>query len=143
MSLTYVVLFGHPMPRLTKLQKDVVSLTSGSDSLFLGSSDGSVRILSRALKVVRTFYAADAPDASITHLRQMPNTPFLVTISENLSTDPSLKVWALDKIEKKTGLPRCLCTIGVQNGRRQFPVWAKTSFCQSFAESCRCRPLWS
>ncbi|KIW97935.1 uncharacterized protein Z519_01519 [Cladophialophora bantiana CBS 173.52] len=103
---------------------EVVSLTTGADSLFLGSSDGSVRILSRALKVVRTFQASDVPDGSITHLRQVPNTPFLVTISENLSSEPSLKVWALDKIEKKTGAPRCLCTIGVQNGRRQFPVSA-------------------
>ncbi|KAL2444139.1 Vacuolar protein sorting-associated protein 11-like protein [Exophiala dermatitidis] len=103
---------------------DVVSLATGFGSLFLGSSDGSVRILSRALKVVRSFRAADAADASVTHLRQIPDTPFLVTISENLSSDPLLKVWALDKTEKKTGAPRCLCTVAVQNGRRQFPVSA-------------------
>ncbi|KIW82030.1 hypothetical protein Z517_05057 [Fonsecaea pedrosoi CBS 271.37] len=103
---------------------DVVSLTTGADSLYLGTSAGSVRILSRALKIVRTFQASDAPDASVTHLRHVPNTPFLVTISENLSSEPSLKVWALDKIEKKTGAPRCLCTISVQNGRRQFPASA-------------------
>ncbi|KIX00050.1 uncharacterized protein Z518_10977 [Rhinocladiella mackenziei CBS 650.93] len=106
------------------IDNDVVSLTTGSDSLFLGSSDGSVRILSRALKVVRRFQASDASDASVTHLKQIPNTSFLVTVSENLSTDPTLKVWALDKLEKKTGVPRCLCAIGVQNGRRQFPVSA-------------------
>jgi len=104
--------------------KDIVSIATGSDSLFLGSSDGSVRVLSRALKVVRTFHATDSSDASITHIRQIPNTPFLVTLSENLSADPSLKVWALDKTEKKTGGPRCLCTIAAQNGRRQFPVSA-------------------
>ncbi len=106
------------------LQKDIVSIATGSDSLFLGSSDGSVRVLSRALKVVRTFHATDSSDASITHIRQIPNTQFLVTLSENLSADPSLKVWALDKTEKKTGGPRCLCTIAAQNGRRQFPVSA-------------------
>ena len=83
-----------------------------------------MRILSHSLKVVRTFHASDAADASITHLRQVPQTSFLVTISENLSSDPSLKFWALDKIEKKTGAPRCLCTVAVQNGRRQFPVSA-------------------
>ncbi|KIW63995.1 hypothetical protein PV04_08955 [Phialophora macrospora] len=103
---------------------NLVSLTTGADSLFLGSSDGTVRVLSRALKVVRTFQAADAADAPVTHLRQVPDTSFLVTISENLSSDPLLKVWALDKLEKKTGAPRCLCTIPVQNGRRQFPVSA-------------------
>jgi hypothetical protein len=105
-------------------QKDIVSIATGSDSLFLGSSDGSVRVLSRALKVVRTFHASDSSDASITHIKQIPNTPYLVTVSENLFTDPSLKVWALDKTEKKTGAPRCLCTIAAQNGRRQFPVSA-------------------
>ena len=83
-----------------------------------------MRILSRALKVVRTFQASDLVDASVTHLKQIPNSSFLITISENLSSDASLKVWALDKIEKKTGAPRCLCTIAVQNGRRQFPVSA-------------------
>ncbi|KIW12066.1 hypothetical protein PV08_09340 [Exophiala spinifera] len=105
-------------------ENDIVSIATGSESLFLGSSDGSVRILSRALKVVRTFHASDTLDASITHIRQIPETPFLVTISENLSSEPLLKVWALDKTEKKTGGPRCLCTIAVQNGRRQFPVSA-------------------
>ena len=35
-----------------------------------------------------------------------------------------MKVWALDKPEKKTGTPRCLCTVSVQNGRKQFPVSA-------------------
>lgn len=47
-----------------------------------------------------------------------------MTITEDLSTDPTLKVWALDRIEKKTGAPRCLSSIRVQNGRRQFPVTA-------------------
>ncbi|KAJ9613237.1 Vacuolar protein sorting-associated protein 11 [Cladophialophora chaetospira] len=103
---------------------DVVSLATGADSLFLGSSDGTVRVLSRALKVIRTFHTSEAADASVTHIRQVPNTSFLVTISENLSSDPSLKVWALDKTEKKTGAPRCLCTTAVQNGRRQFPISA-------------------
>ncbi|EXJ84853.1 hypothetical protein A1O3_05528 [Capronia epimyces CBS 606.96] len=103
---------------------DVVSLTTGADSLFLGSSDGSVRILSRALKVAHSFHASDIADAAVTHLKQIPDTPFLVTLSENLSSDPLLRVWALDKTEKKTGAPRCLCTIAVQNGRRQFPVSA-------------------
>ena len=74
--------------------------------------------------MARTFRAADAHDASVTHIRQIPSTPYLVTISEILSTDPSLKVGALDKAEKKTGAPRCLYTVGVHNGRRQFPVSA-------------------
>lgn len=55
-------------------------------------------------------------------MKQVDGTALLVTISEDLSNEPVLKVWALDKIEKKTGAPKCLSTLGIQNGRRQFPV---------------------
>lgn len=41
---------------------------------------------------------------------------------EDLSTEPVLKVWALDKPVKKTGVPTCLSTIQVNNGKKQFPV---------------------
>lgn len=55
-------------------------------------------------------------------MRQIHETAYLITIAEDLSSDPVLKVWALDKVEKKTGGPKCLSTLAVQNGRRQFPV---------------------
>lgn len=58
------------------------------------------------------------------YLRQIPDTAFLVSISEDLSSDPSLRVWALDRIDKKTGAPKCLSTVAVQNGKRLFPVTA-------------------
>ena len=54
-------------------------------------------------------------------MRQINNTALLVTVAEDLSNEPVLKVWALDT-EKKDGGPRCLSTISVQNARRQFPV---------------------
>lgn len=46
-----------------------------------------------------------------------------------MSSEPVLKVWALDKLVKKTNLPTCLSTLSINNGRRQFPV--------------RCRPCGS
>ena len=95
-------------------------MCSGSDNLFAGSNDGHVRILSQAFKVVRTFKAYDT--GSITHMKQVDGTALLVTISEDLSNEPILKVWALDKTEKKTGAPKCLSTLGIHNGRKQFPV---------------------
>lgn len=55
-------------------------------------------------------------------MKQIEGTSLLVTIAEDLLNEPTLKVWALDKLEKKTGLPTCLSTVSVQNGRRQFPV---------------------
>lgn len=39
-----------------------------------------------------------------------------------MSSEPVLKVWALDKLVKKTNLPTCLSTLSINNGRRQFPV---------------------
>ena len=37
---------------------------------------------------------------------------------------PVLKVWALDKPVKKTGIPTCLSTVVINNGKKPFPVGA-------------------
>lgn len=95
-------------------------MCSGSENLFLGSNDGYVRIFSQAFKIVRTFKAHDT--GSITHMKQVDGTALLVTIAEDLSNEPVLKVWALDKTDKKSGSPKCLSSVGVHNGRKQFPV---------------------
>lgn len=99
----------------------MTSVTTGSENLFLGTGDGTVHILSSAFKTLRSFRAYDSA-SSIRHMRQIHGTAYLITIAEDLSSDPVLKVWALDKVEKKTGGPKCLSTLAVQNGRRQFPV---------------------
>ncbi|OJJ37660.1 hypothetical protein ASPWEDRAFT_106703 [Aspergillus wentii DTO 134E9] len=99
---------------------DISCICTGSANLFLGSTDGVVHTVSSAFKVVQSFKAYDA--GSITHMKQIEGTSLLVTISEDLLNEPVLKVWALDKPEKKTGVPRCLSTVSVQNARRQFPV---------------------
>lgn len=39
-----------------------------------------------------------------------------------MSSEPTLKAWALDKLIKRTNMPTCLSTLTVNNGRRQFPV---------------------
>ncbi|KAI9828141.1 MAG: hypothetical protein M1832_003668 [Thelocarpon impressellum] len=101
---------------------DISSVCSGSANIFLGSSDGVVRILSQAFKVVRSFHAHES--GAITHMKQVEGTSLLVTISEDLSTEPVLKVWALDKTEKKTGNPRCQSTLLIHNGRERFPISA-------------------
>ncbi|KAF2145667.1 uncharacterized protein K452DRAFT_243896 [Aplosporella prunicola CBS 121167] len=100
----------------------ITSVASGSDNVFLGSTDGVVRIVSSGFKIIRSFQAHDA--GAITQIKQIPGTSLLVTIAEDLSSEPVLKVWALDKLEKKTGTPRCQSTLQIQNGRKQFPVSA-------------------
>ncbi|KAI1844197.1 hypothetical protein JX266_009681 [Neoarthrinium moseri] len=104
---------------------EISSVCSGSDSLFLGSFDGYVRIIAASWKVCRSFQAHET--GRITHMRQIEGTSLLVTVAEDLSNEPVLKVWALDKPVKKTGLPTCLSTINIQNGRKQFPISAFTA----------------
>ncbi|KAG8413506.1 Vacuolar protein sorting-associated protein 11 [Metarhizium acridum] len=101
---------------------EISSICSGSDSLFLGGSDGSVSIIGKSWKVVRTFQAHDA--GRVTHMRQVEGTSLLVTVAEDLSSEPVLKAWALDKLVKKTNMPTCLSTLIINNGRRQFPISA-------------------
>ncbi|KAF1911806.1 hypothetical protein BDU57DRAFT_484271 [Ampelomyces quisqualis] len=101
---------------------NITAIVSGSESIFFGSADGVIRIVSQAFKVVRAFKAHDA--GAITHMKQVEGTALLVTIAEDLSDEPVLKVWALDKLEKKTGIPRCQSTLTIHNGRKQFPISA-------------------
>ncbi|OPB39686.1 Vacuolar protein sorting-associated protein Vps11 [Trichoderma guizhouense] len=100
---------------------DISSVCTGSDSLFLGSNDGYVSILGKGWKVIRRF---QAHEARITHMRQVEGTSLLVTIAEDMSSEPTLKAWALDKLIKRTNMPTCLSTLTVNNGRRQFPISA-------------------
>ncbi|KAK4444048.1 vacuolar protein sorting-associated protein 11 [Podospora aff. communis PSN243] len=111
---------------------DISSVCSGSESLFFGSYDGTVRIVSPAWKVVRSFQAYDT--GPITHMRQVEGTSLLVTVAEEPSAvgdggvpQPVLKVWALDKPVKKTGIPTCLSTVVVNNGKKPFPISAFTA----------------
>ena len=104
---------------------DITSLTTGSDNLFLGTSDSKVHVVNSSFKVVRTFSTLEGGSSggAITHLKQVEGTSLLVTISEDLSSEPVLKVWALDTLEKKTGGPRYQSSLTVNNGKKQqFPV---------------------
>lgn len=119
MSVAYFTLYS-PFTCWHRKSNGFSSVCTGSDNLFLGSNDGQVRILSQAFKVIRCFPAHET--GSVTHMKQVEGTSLLVTISEDLLNEPVLKVWALDKTEKKTGSPKCLSTLSLQNGRKQFPV---------------------
>ncbi|KAF3025668.1 hypothetical protein E8E14_013787 [Neopestalotiopsis sp. 37M] len=119
------VKFGDDETRSFFENNEISSVCSGSDSLFLGTFDGYVRIIGASWKIARSFQAHDA--GRITHMRQVEGTSLLVTVAEDLSNEPVLKVWALDKPVKKTGLPTCLSTLNINNGRKQFPISAFTA----------------
>lgn len=99
---------------------NIECVATGSDNVFFGSSDGVVRILSQSFKIVRLFKAHET--GAITFMKQVQGTSLLVTIAEDMPHETVLKVWALDKLEKKTGIPRCVSTLSINNGRKPFPV---------------------
>lgn len=57
---------------------EISSVCSGSDSLFLGSSDGHVRIVGPSWRIVRSFQAHEG--IRISHMRQVEGTSLLVTV---------------------------------------------------------------
>lgn len=57
-------------------------------------------------------------------MKQVQGTSMLVTVAEDLSNEPVLKVWALDKVDKKSGMPQCISSVIVQTGKKQFPITA-------------------
>ncbi|PNS14681.1 Vacuolar protein sorting-associated protein 11 [Sphaceloma murrayae] len=105
-------------------QSSTTCVAAGQNVIFIGTPDGTVRLLDQSFKAVQTFRAHD--HGSVRYISPIANTSYLVTLAEDLPNEPELKVWALDKQEKKTGAPKCLCTVSVQNGRRSFPVSAFT-----------------
>ncbi|RMX79803.1 hypothetical protein D0869_08039 [Hortaea werneckii] len=109
---------GDGSPRLD--QGSASCIAAGSQNVFVGTPEGSVHLLDQSLKSVRSWKAHDA--GSLTHLTQVPESSYFLTLAEDLSHEPELKVWNLDQTEKKTGHPKLLCTLRVQNQRKTFPV---------------------
>lgn len=70
---------------------EIASICEGSDSLFLGSSDGYVSIIGKGWKVIRKF---QAHEARITHMRQVEGTSLLVTVAVSFKKVLSLQ-WKL------------------------------------------------
>ena len=64
---------------------EISCICSGSENLFVGSFDGTVRILSSKFKVLRTFQAHDS--GSITHMKQVEGTSLLVTIAVRIGLE--------------------------------------------------------
>ena len=105
-------------------QGSATCVVAGSRNIFVGTPNGNVQVLDQNFKLARSWKVHDG--GGVTNIRQVPDTAYLVTLAEDLSHEPELKVWNLDQSEKKTGEPKCLCTLTVQNGRKNFPVTAFT-----------------
>ena len=100
-------------------------MSAGSKNIFVGTPDGSVLFLDQNFKVTRSWKAHDT--GGVTTIKQVSDTAYVITLAEDLFHEPELKVWTLDQTEKKTGHPKCLSSLTVQNGRKNFPVTAFTA----------------
>lgn len=100
------------------------SVSAGASNILLGTPDGTIHLLDQSFKPSRSWKAHEG--GNITHVTQIPDTNYLTSLSEDLSHEPELKVWDLSQQDRKTGNPKCLCTITVSNGRKHFPVTAFT-----------------
>ncbi|KAK9481024.1 hypothetical protein V1514DRAFT_65848 [Lipomyces japonicus] len=101
---------------------NVSALCSGSGSLFLGTTKGVVKIVSQSLKLQVSFVAHDN-GATITHISQVPDTAYLITIAESESVEPQLKIWSLDKADKKSDGPKCNTSINIHT-KKILPITA-------------------
>lgn len=78
--------------------------------------------LDQNFKLARSWRGHEA--GSINNIKQVPGTSYVFTLAEDLIHEPELKVWNLDQTERKTGYPKLLCTLTVQNARKNFPISA-------------------
>lgn len=88
----------------------------------MGTDDGTVNCLDQNFKLARSWRAYEA--GSINNIKQITDTAYVFTLAEDLIHEPELKVWNVDQTERKTGYPKLLCTLTVQNARKNFPVSA-------------------
>lgn len=95
---------------------------AGSNNILVGTDDGTVNCLDQNFKLARSWRAHEA--GSVNNIKQIPNTSYVLTLAEDLIHEPELKVWNLDQTERKSGHPKLLCTLTVQNARKNFPVSA-------------------
>ncbi|KAF2483190.1 vacuolar protein sorting protein-like protein [Neohortaea acidophila] len=103
-------------------QTSASCIEAGSSNIFVGTPHGLVHCLDQNFKVTRSWKAHQY--GVVNNIKQVPGTAYVFTTAEDLTQEPELKVWNLDEIERRTGHPRCLCTLTVQNGRKNDPITA-------------------
>ncbi|KAK9317120.1 hypothetical protein V1522DRAFT_399450 [Lipomyces starkeyi] len=105
---------------------NVSAVCAGSGSLYLATNKGVVKIVSRSLKLQVSFVAHDN-GAAITYMTQLDGTPNLITVAEIENAEPQVRLWSLDKPDKKTTGPKCNASITIHMKK----IWEITSFAVS------------
>lgn len=103
---------------------EISSVCSGSDSLFLGSSDGHVRIVGPSWRIVRSFQAHEG--VRVSHMRQVEGTSLLVTVGVryiyiyahySIVLDDALEDHGADLLCSTGGPQRRACAEGLGSGQ--------------------------
>lgn len=98
------------------------TVSAGVSSIFVGTPDGHIHSLDQTFKAAKTWRAHDS--GSVVVIQQVAGTSHLISVAETLSSEPQLRVWALDQHDRKTNAPKCLCTLTIKNALKTFPVTA-------------------
>ncbi|KAK9466500.1 hypothetical protein V1512DRAFT_263743 [Lipomyces arxii] len=91
---------------------NVSAVCAGSGSLYLATNRGVVKIVSKSLKLQVSFVAHDNAGA-ITYMVQQDGSPNLVTVAESELSEPQIRIWSLDKPDKKSNGPKCNTSINI------------------------------
>ncbi|KAK9471992.1 uncharacterized protein V1510DRAFT_156370 [Dipodascopsis tothii] len=94
----------------------VSAVCGGSGSMFLGTTGGMVKMVSKTLKPTMMFMAHEG--VRITHLKQIDGFPYLLTVAESDGIEPQVKLWALDKYERKMNALKCLNTFALHTKKQ-------------------------
>ncbi|KAJ8096870.1 hypothetical protein POJ06DRAFT_45500 [Lipomyces tetrasporus] len=105
---------------------NVSAVCAGSGSLYLATNKGVVKIVSRSLKLQVSFVAHDSGGA-ITYMEQLDGTPNLITVAETENSEPQVRLWSLDKPDKKATGPKCNASITINMKK----IWEITAFAVS------------
>lgn len=95
--------------------------------MFFATTDSSATPIVKEFDQDLTFkqsWTAYEPDYNLTYLRYLKGTSLLLTIAELLGVGPVIKLWNLEKRDKKTNEPHCHAIVKVTNGDNTFPISA-------------------
>lgn len=101
----------------------LTALCPARTSIFFATTNATIREFDQAFNLLHSYIAYDN-DWAITFLRYLEGTGLLLTIAEKVGQGPIIKLWSLDKRDKKTNDPHLHSTVNVSNGDNTFPITA-------------------
>lgn len=102
---------------------DITTCTSGHGSIVFGDTEGAVHMLNRDLDLI----SFRAYELRVSHLYQLKQHNIIVSVgSDETGTNPVIKVWNLDKLDKSGNPMATRITRALPGNGRPSPVTALT-----------------